>query len=398
MPSTEAEPRPVFRVMSRRSEGRVLGGVAGGLADHLGVRVAWVRAVFLVLVLCQGAGLFCYAALWLLRPLDQEHPEHARGSGLPNQRARAVDWALILAALAGLALLNSAHGVSWVSLIAVAIGAALLWRALDGAVKRKHGSSSWCTPAGWIWVVAGVGIVIAGLAVVLVAQIDLSALRAAFAAVAVTLVGVGLILLPVLAKLWRSLDAERAAHAREEERARLAAHLHDSALQTLTLIQKQAENPREVIRLARGGERELRQWLFEPLPEAGEGLHEALRKIVAHVEDDHRVRVGAVFVGEPNPGFCAERAEALVGATREALVNAAKHSGALDIALYVESDVEGSAVYVRDRGAGFDPLAVDTDRRGVAVSIIDRTRRQRGRAEVRSEIGGGTEVRLWVPA
>ncbi|EFV14616.1 PspC domain-containing protein [Segniliparus rugosus] len=399
MQPTETEPAPAFRAMTRRAQGRVIGGVAAGLAEHLGVKVVWVRAAFLLLILCEGAGVPAYATLWLLRPLDQDGSDSEL---TPSSRLR--DLGLILAAFVGLAVINSDDRAAWALGIVVVVGAGLMWRALDGSAKR--GVAAWLTPVGWLWAILGAALVVAGLSVVLLAQVSFSSLRTALAAVLVTLVGTGLILLPVLAKLWRSLDAERAAHAREEERARLAAHVHDSALQTLTLIQKQAENPREVLRLARSGERELRRWLFEPQPEGSggaapwdcaEGLHEALRAIVAHVEDDHRVRVGAVFVGEPSPGFSPERAEALIGATREALANAARHSGALDIALYVESDAKGSSVYVRDRGSGFDPDAVAADRRGVSVSIIDRTRRHGGQAEVRSEVGGGTEVRLWVP-
>jgi signal transduction histidine kinase len=391
MPTDEAESRPVFRTMPRRAHGRALGGVAGGLADHLGVRVEWVRTVFLLLVLGKGVGIAIYAALWLMRPLSSEvvsEPQRSRG--------RFLDWTLIIVALVGLAALNSSDGAPWMLMLVVVIGAALLWRALDSSTRR--GVAGWLTPSGWIWLALGAGLVITGLAVILVSQVDFSSLRTAFAAVAVTLVGTGLILLPVLAKLWRSLDAERAAHAREEERTRLAAHVHDCALQTLTLIQKQAENPREVLRLARGGERELRSWLFEPHKSADEGLHEALRRVAAQVEDDHGVRVQVVTVGESSPDLSEEGAEALVGAAREALVNAAKHAGVLDVDLYAESDARGSAVYVRDRGEGFDPAAVPEDRRGVAVSIKDRLARRGGTAEVKTHVGKGTEVRLWIPA
>lgn len=186
----------------------------------------------------------------------------------------------------------------------------------------------------------------------------------------------------------------RAEVARAEERAEVASHLHDSVLQTLALIQRRAQDPGEVATLARAQERELRRWLFGETPEPKGGLVESLRRVAAEVEERHRMKVEVVAVGDAGP---SEQVAALVAAAREAMVNAARHSGSDEVAVYAEASASSLAVYVRDRGRGFDPQAVPGDRRGVADSIRRRMERAGGRAEVVSSPGRGTEVRLEVP-
>jgi signal transduction histidine kinase len=189
------------------------------------------------------------------------------------------------------------------------------------------------------------------------------------------------------------LRNERRERIRSQERAEVAAHVHDSVLQTLALIQKAADDPREVTRLARGQERELRGWLYRPPPDAQVAFAAALEQAAAEVEEAHRTPVEVVVVGD-----CSSdpRLEALVAAAREAIVNAAKHSGAAQVRVYAEVEDDRVTVFVRDRGAGFDPAAVGADRYGLAQSVVGRMQRHGGTVEVRSEPGEGTEVRLEV--
>jgi signal transduction histidine kinase len=190
------------------------------------------------------------------------------------------------------------------------------------------------------------------------------------------------------------LTAERAERVRTQERADMAAHLHDSVLQTLALIQRNADDAATVARLARAQERDLRSWLY-----AGEAADEssvaaALRAAGAGVEDAHGVSVDVVAVGDCPFG---EQVRPIVNAAREAMTNAAKHAGTPRVDVYAEVTEDAIEVFVRDRGAGFDPTTVPDDRHGVRDSIVDRMRRHGGRAEVRSAPGEGTEVRLHLP-
>lgn len=211
---------------------------------------------------------------------------------------------------------------------------------------------------------------------------------------AATLVGlVGAGILPWLFLGARTLTRERAARARAEERAAVAAHLHDSVLQALTLILKQADDPPAVRRLARGTERELRAWLYGTPAAAAADLPGAVRSHAEEVEDMFDMTVELVTVGT-----CPldQRAQAVVAATREALVNAAKHSGVHRVSVFVEASDGDVFALIRDRGQGFDPTTVPPDRRGIADSIEGRIRRYGGNASVRSS-GTGTEVELRMP-
>jgi len=223
----------------------------------------------------------------------------------------------------------------------------------------------------------------------------LSGVRDAALTTVVVVVAIGLILAPFLWRLGRSLAAERAERIRSQERSKLAAHLHDSVLQTLTLMQKRADDPREVAALARRQERELRDWL------AGDGRRSdersfasALRAVAEQTEDQHRVAVEVVVVGDCE---LDDGAETVLGAAREALQNAARHAAEAG-PIRVFAEVSGTRIeaFVRDRGAGFDLATVPEDRRGVRESIIGRMERAGGQAEVRSIPAGGTEVALTI--
>jgi signal transduction histidine kinase len=208
------------------------------------------------------------------------------------------------------------------------------------------------------------------------------------------LAGLALALLPVFARVFGQLREERVARIREQERAEVAAVVHDQVLHTLALIQRSSGDPASVLRLARGQERSLRNWLYKPTGSPAERFAAALEEVSAEVEDAFAITVETVVVGDaPND----ESAAAVVAATREALVNAARHAKVNTVSLYAEVEEDALSVFVRDRGTGFDPSTVDTDRQGVRGSIIGRMRRHGGVAEVRSQPGEGTEVRLTMP-
>jgi signal transduction histidine kinase len=218
---------------------------------------------------------------------------------------------------------------------------------------------------------------------------------AALAALVVT-VALGLISAPFWWSMARRLGAEKMARVRSQERAEVAAHLHDSVLQTLALMQKRAGNPDEIAKLARRQERELRSWLAgEEPPRPGERLADALKAVATDVEEHHGAQVEAVVVGDAP---LDERREALVAASKEALTNAAKFAAdGGEVRLYAEIDESGAKVFVDDRGPGFDPASIPDDRRGVRESIIGRMERHGGRAQVRSGPDRGTEIELSLP-
>jgi signal transduction histidine kinase len=206
----------------------------------------------------------------------------------------------------------------------------------------------------------------------------------------VTVAGIALITGPWWLKLVRDLSEERRERIRSEERADIAAHLHDSVLQTLALIQRNAQSPREVARLARSQERELRTKLYGagiPNRQVGAAVHAA----AAEVEDTYAITVDVVVVGDQ---VLDTRLDALVAATREAMVNAAKHAGVTTVSVYAEVDGGRAEVFVRDRGIGFDLEAISDDRQGVRGSIIGRLERHHGTATIKSKPGDGTEVAL----
>nr|WP_232663962.1 ATP-binding protein [Pseudonocardia sp. TRM90224] len=391
----------------RRRSGRFVAGVAGGVADHLGVQVLWVRAAFVVLCAISGAGALAYGLLWIF--VRQESSEVARKLGrAERQQALGLVALGIGAGLAAAALGNSVVGWIVGPLGVAAVGAAVVWREADEAQRRRwtQGARSGMLAGGRtaLWrVVAGAVFVAIGLAVFLVGNLQLGQVQFALLAVLATLAGVAVITVPWWLKLVRDLGEERRERIVETERAEIAAHLHDSVLQTLALIQRQADQPREVVRLARGQERELRHWLYGPTgygrsgsgdPGLDEGLAEALSKAAAEVEDTYAIDVRPVLVGD-RP--LDDGLRALVLAAREAMVNAAKHAKVGEVSVYVEVEPAEVHVFVRDRGVGFDPDTVPGDRHGLADSIHGRMARHGGSVRLRSSPGEGTEVHLRMP-
>ncbi len=418
-PATDvAPPRYVYRRATRDTQDRVIGGVAAGLAAHLGIPVMWVRAAFIVAAALGGAGVAMYAGLWMVLPTDEKFAEGAPGiesasrrGSRPRRVRRLVDAgpAIALGALGFgvVLLLQSLIGAGawfWPLLIAT-IGIALLWRQADEAqrerwldstgridpVRMVFGSGTWQAVAR---VGAGAVLIVLAIGVFALREGQMGDVYSVMLSAAVGFLGLAIVIGPWIYRLAGDLTAERAERVRTQERADMAAHLHDSVLQTLALIQKNSHDSALVARLARSQERDLRSWLFEGESTDSATLAGAMRVVAAEVEDTHSVDVDVVCVGDCPFG---EPLRPIVNATREALVNAAKHAGTGKVDLYVEISPSAIEVFVRDRGVGFDPDDVPEDRMGVRGSIVDRMDRHGGTAEIRSTAGEGTEVRLRLP-
>ena len=400
---------------TRVADGAWLGGVSTGLARHLGWPVLVIRIAFVALMTFQFIGVIAYGALWLLMPSEavEKAPglESATRHGMRDQTRpkRRIDWGMLLALAAlGTGLLwivqSTELGISrqlfWPVAFACA-GAALVWRQADTAQQRRWraeaGGRAWLAPfiarGGWpalVRVIVGLGLVGAAFGIVIAQQSQIAQLPEVMAMATLALAGLGIVLAPWLYRSRTALNQARAEKVRADARADMAAHLHDSVLQTLALIQRQADDPKAVQQLARRQERELRTWLYGEEPQT-ETLKVALTAAAVEVEDEWAVPVEVVMVGDCDT---SEAMQALVRATREAMVNAAKHSGADKVDVYAEVDEERVEVFVRDRGKGFDVAAVADDRMGVKGSIINRMARHGGTATVRSEPGDGTEIRL----
>jgi signal transduction histidine kinase/phage shock protein PspC (stress-responsive transcriptional regulator) len=400
---------------TRVAEGAWLGGVCTGLARHLGWPLMVVRIAFVALATFQFIGVIAYGALWLLLPPEStvKAPglESASRAGLREESKpkRRIDWGMLLALIAlGGGLLwimqNTGLGISsqlfWPVAFACA-GAALVWRQADSEQQKRWraeaGGRVWLAPfvarGGWpalVRVIVGLGLVGAAFGIVIAQQGQIAHLPEVMAMTMLALAGLAIVLAPWLHRSRSALNQARAEKVRADARADMAAHLHDSVLQTLAMIQRQADDPKAVQQLARRQERELRNWLY------GDELHEAtlkaaLTSAAAEVEDERGVPVELVTVGDCDT---SDSIQALVRAAREAMVNAAKHSGADKIDVYAEVDEDSVEVFVRDRGNGFDADAVAEDRMGVKGSIVDRMARHGGTATIRSAPGDGTEVRL----
>jgi signal transduction histidine kinase len=371
--------------MARAGSGRALGGVAAGLAEHLGLRPLPVRAAFVLLALFGGMGVALYAALWLLVPMSA-----ARGPRRTDDRVQLL--ALSALGIGGLLLLQGAGITSpaVLPLLFVGGGVALVWRQVAEAPRQRWRSARGRGP---LVVLTGAVLVAAGMIGFLASRGELQQAREGLVSTVVVVLGLALLTGPWWLRMAADLRDERRERIRSQERAEVAAHVHDSVLQTLALIRKAAEDPREVSRLARTQERELRGWLYAPGPVQASTVAGGLEAVAAEVEEAHGVAVEVVVVGDcpTSPAL-----QALVAAAREALVNAAKHAGVDTVSLYAEVTAGCVEVFVRDRGCGFDAAAVPADRFGVSQSVVGRMERHGGKAVVRSTPGSGTEVRLEV--
>ncbi|MFC0673364.1 ATP-binding protein [Brachybacterium hainanense] len=380
-----------------------VGGVCAGLAAHLGCPPSLVRGILCVLVPCGGAGLLLYAWLWATTPLA---PSGAGQAAVPDRPARsaavpgAVRRAPVAEILLGLALLVAGGAMiasrlgapvplaSVIPAVVVLVGVGLAWRQV-GEMRGGEIAGRSSRPARAMGALA---LVVLGVLMFFLSEQDPNVWTVLVAAAAV-LLGIGVAVAPGALRLARDLAEERAAHARELERAEVAAHLHDSVLQTLALIQQKAGPGSEASRLARAQEQELRAWLFtESAPGRGD-LASELIAAARRCEEDHAVRIDVVTTGVPVP----VAPEPLVAAAREAMLNAARHAGGT-VSVYAEASAERIEITVSDRGPGFDLDQVPAERYGVRASIIGRMHRSGGSARLGRGPGGtGTRVVLTLP-
>lgn len=414
MESDPAAPQPT-RVLQRRADRRVLGGVAAGLSDYLKVPVGYLRIGFVLLSLLMGAGIVLYLFLVFSVPVVGTGPAPTPLSRLESRlRNPETRQATLLAVIAGgfvlaavIALANSSAlrgqltNQTWLlPVVIMVIGVLLSWWQLSSSANGL-GTARAGRPALRSLLRVGAGVLIAaGGAFVLVLQgltlPDMA--RAALAAFAV-LLGAAVVVAPWWLRLWNELVRSREEQTRQAQREEMAAHLHDSVLQTLAMIRTNSADAQRVSQLARAQERELRQWLYQGSSAPEVSLAEQLRAAAAELEDTMRTSTGAavvidlVFVGDLQPD---EPAAALVQAAREAMLNAIKH-GAPPISVYLEVGSSAVEVFITDRGTGFDPGQIPDDRFGVRHSIIGRMTRVGGSAQLRKLPTGGTEVHLQLP-
>jgi signal transduction histidine kinase len=364
------------RIPVIEGEDRKLAGVCAAIARQLGIDVRVVRIAFVILTIAGGIGVALYGLAYLTMTSSEAEVLTDPTAVL---REVALSWREGLGAgvLAAAVVLAGGAGSHVVLPVGAGVGTAmLLWRSGIGLSKRGR---------------VGAALMIAGAVLVARALPALSDVQSFTFPVIVVLAGSVLLFGPWWLRMAQALTAERTARIRAQERAEVAAHLHDSVLQTLALIQRRADEPAEVAQLARRQERDLRSWLSADETAAAATLHGALVRAATEIEEGHGVEVEVVCVGD-RP--LDDDTAALAAAAREAILNAAKFAGAGRIDVYAEASAERAEVFVRDRGAGFDPATVPADRRGVRESIVARMQRHGGRAEIRSQPGGGTEVEL----
>lgn len=425
-----------------RSNDAMIAGVCAGLAAHLGISVNVARIGMVGLALAGGAGIFLYGWLWVLVPTEEEQlrkgptpvgprlsfpksPGQAEGTGGPSGRpdgggffsggatvsppegpgSNTQTWigkrevllgtALLLVAAVAIAQQLGANLPldTLLPIGVVAAGAVLAWTQLDesrraGLMNRAGASQA----SGLARLVAGLLLVTVGVLILVSGSIAWEITWSTLIATGAVLAGVFLVLAPWGLKFWRDLETERSGRARETERAEIAAHLHDSVLQTLALIQNRAGSEQDVIRLARAQERELRNWLYADATHQSGNLAERIRAVAAEIEDSYGTPINVVVVGDTE---LSAQQEVLAQAAREAVLNAAKHAGG-NISVYLEAGPTGSTIFVRDRGSGFDPDAVPADRMGIRVSLYSRMHRHGGDVSIRSN-ADGTEVKLVMP-
>jgi signal transduction histidine kinase/phage shock protein PspC (stress-responsive transcriptional regulator) len=405
MSDTQLVPRRAYR-----SDDRLLGGVARGVAEHLGLDPLVVRVGFLLLAPVALFGFVLYVVMWAFLP-SRDLVDDARdlppGTAAATRRGMrgriamtprdvglaasvvtcGVGAAFLLQAL-GLGIRSS---VFWPAVVGAA-GLVLVWLQVDQVDRSAVlGVRRW---QGWLRVALGLVLIVGAIGIVLLQAGRVTAVGSVVGVLLLAVAGTLLVVGPWFVRLWRDLQDERAERVRTQERADVAAHLHDSVLQTLALIQRRSGDPKAVAALARTQERELRDWLYTTGEADATTLRAALRKAANEVETTHTMPVEVVVVGDVP---LDDHVSALVRATREGMLNAAKHSGARRVDVYAEVMKDRLDVFVRDRGRGFDPDQVPPDRMGVRGSLLGRMARHGGSATVASAPGEGTEIRLQLP-
>ena len=381
--------------LTRSNDDRIVAGLAAGIGVRLGIPIVFARAAFLSLTLASGFGIICYLIGWLTTPDEREYGSMIEADHPPST-AQKFGLALMFYAL--LVVLQAAGlwfgAVVWPAILVI-FGAALIWdragvesrrrltrlaRPSDNGVRRSKTQ-----------IFFGAALMTVGIVVVLASLDSIQSLGPAAIAVLLTAAGFMLLFGPWIWGLVEELTDERRARIRSEERADMAAHLHDSVLQTLAMIQR-SDDPQRMTTLARAQERDLRAWLFDPAGVDKTGtVGEGITAAAAKVEASFDVPVEVVVVGD-RP--IDNAADTLVAAAAEAMANAAEHSGARTISVYVECTEEAVDAWVTDQGSGFDPDAVPDDRKGISESILARMTRVGGEANIVSKPGEGSEVHL----
>lgn len=427
--------RPGYAQPGSGQPGRVIAGVCAGLSLHLGVPVSICR-LLMVALSCTGVGLFLYLWLWLfvragdpweaalsrdaaqrtasvrlaapnntnaggnLAGLRQTGPSLGTKNGPTpvnfapaNKEISAARGILSALALLGLALVLFWAGPGrifnspWLGPATLMICGFLL---ILGQITRLD--AAWRPPSqwgrsGWLtWGLLTLGIIMLTGGVVFLIGFTgsyLDTLRGALAAI-VALAAVAVAFTPLVVRLTRQMSATRAEQALANQRADIAAHLHDGVLQTLTLIRSRADDPKQVAALARAQERELRAWLYTDRPAENTSLAADFKTLAGQIEDLYATPIDVVTVGDTTPGTWSEP---LLAATREALANACRH-GKPPVSLYVEINNEKAQAFVKDRGPGFDLENIDPQRHGVRHSIIERLERHHGSARIKNSPGG----------
>lgn len=388
--------RPYWQLPRPAEDNRVVAGVAAGIATEIGVDPLVIRMAFVLLATAGGWGVLLYGAAWGL--MGWRGAPDGRQVAMPkgaNDATRLLGVALVVF---GLLLVSRWLGLFVDSFVwplalfaagvAVAHQRGVNWRGTAGRIAGDQDRSAFL-----VRVAGGGALVLAGIALAITLNFEFRSIRDSLLVVAVVIAGLVVVLGPWIVGLIDDLTDERRARIRSDERAAVAAHLHDSVLQTLALIQRRADDP-HVVGLARKQERELRSWLFgEGARVEGASFRAQLQGELAAVEELHTVPIEVIVVGDATMD---DDLASVIAATREAATNAAVHSKAAGIDVFAEVGEKAVDVFVRDTGVGFDLDAVPEDRRGVADSIIGRIERLGGSAVVVTSPGEGTEVELHI--
>lgn len=385
--------------LTRSDENRIIAGLAAGIAARIGVGTGYVRAGFVVLGFLGGAGVIAYVVGWIITPDAESYGEMIvadRPATRQEKVALSVGFVALLLLVGGLGP-GPAGSLLVLAIALVVFGVALIGDRGGLEYGRKLADLTKAPEEGGLRHrrvrLIGGGVLLIGGVVMLVASVD--AVPSLIFATAVAGAGFMLLFGPWVWQMAGDLAAERRARIRSEERTEMAAHLHDSVLQTLALIQR-TDDPKKMVTLARAQERELRDWLYRNDDQGVDGtIRSALEDAASRIEAAHDVPIDVVVVGD-----CVldDEAQALVAASTEAMTNASKHSNTPKVSVFAECEDGAVDIWISDQGSGFDLEAVADDRKGITESIQGRIERIGGTVEIQSSAEHGTEVHLSMKA
>ena len=386
-PLTQAQ----WQIPRLDSQDRWVGGVAAAVARELGVQPIVIRVSFLVLASVGGWGLIIYALCWaglaIATPDRLSRYEPTPKAATPSHRHVAIAMITL-----GLVLFLLPYTSSVFRAIVWPVGLTLSGMLIAWTRSGDGGMSSITR------VVAGLVFAIGGFLAFTALQTNLVETVVATIFGLAIIFGIVLVAAPSVVRMAKDLDTERQKRVRSDERARISAHIHDSVLQTLSVIQQNPDDPARTRQLARRQERELRNWLYGTPSSTPQGLRlgPALEYAASGVEDRFDVFVEVVAVGDTDD-LAPTDLDALIASASEAMTNAAKHAGVSSVDVYAERRPNAIEVFIRDKGKGFDMTSIDSSRHGLADSIVGRMQRAGGTATIHSEVGSGTEVELVLP-